>query len=884
MHPNNPSPQPPRWADKFLEWYCRPELLEEIQGDAYELFYKRTEDTSLKKARKRFVWDVFRSFRLSTIRYFKIKSPVMLQSNVKIAFRHLFKEKMYSAVKIGGFALGIAACLLIALFIRDELRYDQHYRQGDQLYRVLIVYNLDGKILKGVHMPAPFAQAMKEDYPEVAEVGRFNSSELFGAGSREVRRADELQNTYETGFAYFDQKMLDLLEIPIVQGDPAHALAEPNTVVISERKARQYFPDGEAVGQRLVLDDLEEEPLTISGVMADFPTTSHVDFDFLITMSGLEFWPGEQAFWRANNYHTYLRLRPDTDVAILEEKMVGMMEKYIIPSAKEAGRVDAEEMMKKMSFALQPVPDIHLHSEGIRDGMQHGDIRFIWLFGGIAIFILLIACINFINLSTARSANRAKEVGLRKVVGSYRSQIMEQFLTESVLYSMLSFLIGILLAWSLLPYFNQISDKQLGIPWADWWLIPILLGSAVVIGLIAGLYPSVYLSGFRPMQVLKGQLSRGSKSAGTRNTLVVFQFTTSVVLIIGTFVIYQQMNYILNKKVGFDKEQVVTLHGANTIGDQVKTLKEELLDLPSVSSATISDYLPVDDTKRNGNTFWKEGKSTEEPGVPGQFWRIDHDYIETMGMTIVQGRDFSVDLPTDSQAVIINQTLAKEMGLDNPIGQRITNTGIVSEVIGVVEDFHFEDMKNEIRGLCLAIGNSPATISLKVKTDDMSKTISDLTRIWDAFSPNQAIRYSFLDERFALMYADIKRTGRIFTSFAILAIIVACLGLFALSSYMAEQRSKEMSIRKVLGASVISIFRKLTQSFLLLVLLSLVIAVPLSWYLMRKWLQDYEYRIDISWEVFVYAGLIAMAIALLTVSAQAVRAALENPVKALNQE
>lgn len=879
------TPRPPKWADKFLEWYCKPELLEEIQGDAYELFYKRIDQQDPQTAKRRFVWDVLRSFRLSTIKNLNFKlSPVMLKNNFKVAWRHLLKQKLFSAIKIGGFALGIAACLLIALYIREEISYDQHYRQKDQIYRVVGTYNDDGNLLKGVSFSAPFYKAIEEDYPEVEKAGRYLSSELFGAGSREVRRADETQNTYEPGFIYADQSLLDILEVPIIKGDPNKALTEPNTIVISRSKAEKYFPNENPIGRRLVLDNIEDEPLTISGVMEDFPTTSHLNYDFLMTLAGVEFWPGEQQFWRASNYRTYVRLRPDADPDQLEEKLMGIVSKYVIPAEMEAGSVDAQKILQKVGFELQPVEQVHLHSENIYDRLNHGDIRFVWLFGGIAVFILLIACINFINLSTAKSANRAREVGLRKVVGSYRSNLISQFLTESVLFSMLSFLIGLLLANLLLPFFNQLAGKDLSMPWSEWWLLPVLLGAAITIGLLAGLYPSLYLSGFQPIQVLKGQLSRGTKSANLRNVLVVFQFTTSIILIIGTFVIYQQMNFILNKKLGFDKEQVVILEGANTLGKKVKPLKQELLKLPEVKYATVSDYLPVRGTKRNGNTFWKEGRTTEDPGAPGQMWQVDHDYLKTMGMNIVMGRDFSVDMPTDSQAVIINQALAQKLGLEDPIGQRITNTGFVREVIGVVEDFHFESMKDEIEPLCMAIGNDPAAITLKVDASNMKTAINDLTATWDRFSPNQPIRYEFLDERFAHMYADVQRMGRIFTSFAVLAIIVACLGLFALSAFMAEQRSKEMSIRKVLGASVPTIFRMLTQNFLTLVFIALIIAAPLGWYLMRQWLQDYEYRVTIGWQAFVFAGIIAILIAILTISYQALRAAMDNPTRALGQE
>lgn len=881
-----PNPNhPPKWADKFLEWYCHPDLLEEIQGDAYELFEKRIKKKGQKAARRHFIWDVLRSFRWSTIRNFNLKiSPMLLKSNFKIAFRQLAKQKMYSTIKIGGFALSIAACLLIALFIKDELSYDKHYQHKDQLYRVIGIFNYNGEILKGVHFPAPFAKVLKDDFPEVKEVGRFNSSELFGAGNREVRQEEGEQNAYEEGFVYMDQKLLEILEIPILTGDPKKVLAEPNTVVISKSKADKYFPNENPLGKKLILDNIEDDPLVIGGVMANFPTSSHLNFDFLITMTGVEFWPGEQTFWRANNYHTYVRLHPETDILALEKKLLDIPKNYIVPAMKEAGEVDADQYLDNIKFELQPISDIHLRSENIHDQLSHGDIRFVWLFGAVALFILLIACINFINLSTAKSANRAREVGLRKVVGSYRRQLMGQFLTESVLFSGISFLLGMYLAWLALPFFNQLAGKSLAFPWQEWWLLPILLSSAIVIGMVAGLYPSFYLSAFKPIDVLKGHLSRGTKSAGMRNVLVVFQFTTSIILIIGTFIIYRQMNYILNKKVGFEKDQVVLLHGANTIGDKIGTFKKELVNLPEVSNATVSDYLPITGTKRNGNGFYKEGKTQEESPAYGQMWRVDHDYINTMGMTIVEGRDFNVNLASDSQAVIINQTLARELGLEDPIGKRITNTGFISEVIGVVEDFHFESMQEDIRSLCMAIGNRPGLISVKVSASDMEGFIQNVSKIWDDFSPHQPVRYTFLDEDFAIMYADVQRMGRIFTSFAILAIIIACLGLFALSAFVAEQRSKEISIRKVLGASVSNLLGLLTQNFLALIFISLAIAVPLAWYLMQKWLNDFAYRIDMTWDIFALAGLSAIIIALVTISYQAIRTATSNPADYLRNE
>jgi putative ABC transport system permease protein len=414
--------------------------------------------------------------------------------------------------------------------------------------------------------------------------------------------------------------------------------------------------------------------------------------------------------------------------------------------------------------------------------------------------------------------------------------------------------------------------------------LPLMIAADFIIGILAGLYPSFYLSGFKPINVLKGQVSRGSKNSILRNGLVVFQFTTSIILIIGTLVIYKQTHFILNKKVGFDKDQVLLIQGTNTLGDQVKTFKNELLKLSQVKSASVSDYLPIAGTKRNGNTFYNEGKKKEESGVDTQFWIVDDDYLNTMGMKLVAGRNFSPQMPTDSQGVVINQTLANKLNLKDPIGKRITNGYGIFNVLGVVQDFNFESMRDQIGGLCMILGNSPSIVSVKVKTADIKDLVPSITAVWKKFAPAQPIRYTFLDDSFANMYADVQRMGSIFTSFAILAIIIACLGLFALSAFMAEQRNKEIGIRKVLGASVSGITTMLSKDFVKLVVIAIVIASPIAWWAMTKWLQDFVYRITISWWMIAIAGLIAVVIALITVSFQAIKAAITNPISSLRTE
>lgn len=798
------------------------------------------------------------------------------------------KQKMYAAIKIGGFAFSIAACLLIALYIRNELSYDKSYPDADRIFRVLMVYTDNSFVGKGPEWPAPLAKTLKKDFPQVEFAGRLMPNTLMGAGTAEVRRADQVENSYEEGITYADQSMLDILKLPMVYGDRAHALANPRMVVISRRKAEKYFPGQNPVGKVMYFNNDKTRPFTVGGVIENFPATSHLQYDFMLTLTGMEFWQGEQNNWGTYNYPTYVLLKAGVNAKDFEKKMTAeMVKNYFLPNIIKGGAKNPQQEAAKIAMKLQPVTDINLYSYDVRDGLSHGDIRFVWLFGGVAAFILIIACINFVNLATAKSANRAKEVGLRKVLGSHHSTLIKQFLTESLLYSCLSFVIGLLLAWLLLPYFNTLASKSLTMPWGEWWLLPVILISALVVGIIAGLYPAFYLSGFKPAQVLKGTLSTGSKGSVLRNSLVVFQFTASIILIIGTMVIYNQMHYILNQKVGFDKDQVVIVQGTNTLGDKnIRNFKTELQKLASVKSVSISDYLPIEaGTKRNGDGFTIAGREKTDAHVQGQLWQIDDTYFKTLGMKLVEGRNFSYDMSDDTagKTVIINQTMAKRLNLKHPIGARISE-GNAATVIGVVADFNYDSMHREIDPLVLHFGLSPSLVSIKVGGKDMQSTLKAITATWKTFAPDQPIRYTFMDESFAAMYADVQRMGHIFTTFAVLAIIIACLGLFALSAFMAEQRSKEIGIRKVLGASVSGITTLLSLEFVKLVAVAIIIATPVAWWGMDKWLQGFAYRAPVQWWIFASAGLAAILIALVTVSYQSIKAAIMNPVKSLKAE
>ncbi|WP_188937955.1 ABC transporter permease [Puia dinghuensis] len=807
----------------------------------------------------------------------------MIKNYLKIALRQLRKQRFYSAIKIGGFALGIATCLLMTLYIQHETSFDKTYPNGDRLYRVYAAWHYRGQDEKDVAQSPATAQAFKAELPEVEASGRIMPYPLFnGAGSNEVMPENKTQDTYEQGFAYMDQSLLDMFQLPMVYGDRSHALAEPNTILISKRKADKYFPGINPVGKLLYLNNDKQHPYKIGGVMADLPPNSHLDYDFFLTLTGKELWKGEQTSWMSQNYDTYVLLRPGVPPQQLDAKMDQVVKGHWLPAMQQAGTPNIQELLGARHMHLQPVSHIHLDYD-IGDSLSHGDIRFVWLFGAVAVLILALASINFINLSTARSANRAKEVGLRKVVGSLRIGLIQQFLIESLVLSYFAFLLALGLALVMLPLFNRLAATALHIPWTQWWLLPLLLLAATSIGVLSGLYPSFYLSKFRPVEVLKGRISSGSRHSSLRGVLVVFQFTTSVILIVATVVIYRQMQFIMNKKMGFDKDQVMLIEGAGTLDKQLKPFKNQLLNIQGVKSVSLADYLPVSGGKRNNNQTFIAGRQKIDPSVGAQTWRVDPDYVKTFGMKLVAGRMFSYDIASDTTGVVVNETLVKKLGIKDPIGKEIF-TWYDQHIIGVVADFNFESVRQEVGPVVLHRGDWANTVAVKMNTADIASLIKQVRSVWKSFSPHQELRYTFLDESFARMYADVRRMGDIFTSFASLAIIIACLGLFGLSAFMAEQRAKELGIRKVLGATVGQLAGLLSKDFLRLVLISIFIASPIAWWGMHRWLQDFAYRIDIGVWIFAAAGAMVILVALVTISFQALKAAVANPVHSLKAE
>ena len=811
----------------------------------------------------------------------------MFKNHLKIAWRNLLKNKGFTLINIVGLSIGVAACILISAYIIHESSYDKAVANSKNIYRLINRDIVDGRIDDGVHFSANMASTVAKDFAEVENAGRVMDNGLFyGAGSNEIRIEGQQVQQHEEGFTYADQSIVDIMDIKMVRGEASSALSEPFTLVISEKMAKKYFGELNPVGKSIYLNGNNDEPFRINGVMEDFASNSHMAYDFLITLSGVEFGEGEQTRWVQNNYQTYIKLRPEAQLQAFEDKMTkGIVNNYLKPAYDAGGYVLPDNYEETFFIKAQGLTDINLHSAHIDfQASKRNDIKIIWIFGIVALFILIIASINFVNLSTAKSANRAKEVGVRKVVGSSRNNLIGQFLTESVLITVIAFAIGILLSWAMLPLFREMSGKALYLPWSSPFFIPIVLLASVGVGILAGLYPSFYLSRFKPAAVLKGTISKGAKSNSLRSGLVVFQFTISIVLIIGTLIVNQQIDFILNSKVGFEKDQVLQVYGTNMLGDRVSTFKEELKGINGVSNATISGFLPIEGTKRNGNSFVNEGRAGLDETVGSQAWAVDEDYLSTLGIKLVEGRNFEVGRSSDSLATVINQAMVKGLNLENPIGKRINRYGTLYEVIGVVEDFNFNTMRQEVQPLCFFLLRSPSIISVKASTADMPLLLKSIEDKWKQFMPNQSLRYAFMNETFAQMYDSVSRIRSIFLSFATLAIFVACLGLFALSAFLVEQRKKEISIRLVLGASFQSIYKLLSINFLKLVGISILIAVPIGWYTMNRWLEDFAYKISIGWEIFAGAAIIALIIAIVTISYQSIGAALVKPLKSLRTE
>jgi putative ABC transport system permease protein len=808
----------------------------------------------------------------------------MLINYLKIAWRTLRKQQGFSFINIFGLAVGLACCMLIMLYVLDELSYDRYNEKADRIYRVQSDIKFGGNDMHFAVSPDPIGPTLKKDYPQVEQFVR-----LHHRGTWSVKRTGEPTNLREDNITFADSTLFDVFTLPLISGNPKRALAEPNSVVISESAAKRHFGAQNPMGQPLIFDN--NRTFKVTGVMRDMPTNSHFRSDFFISMLNDDYSWGQ---WLSNNHHTYILLKPRTDPVAFAKNFETVIQKYVGPQAMQMLGSTMEQFRKagnSLNYWLIPLTDIHLHSKQQIELAPNGDIQYVYIFSAVALFILLIACINFMNLATARSANRAKEVGVRKVMGSERQQLVGQFMTESILTTTLAMVLALIIVAAALPGFNTIAAKELAIgQLVSPYYLPLLIALPIVVGLLAGSYPALFLSSFQPITVLKGKINVSFRSAGLRSGLVVFQFMMSVILIVGTIIIYRQITFIQTKNVGFNRDHILTVHGVYAIGKQAETFKQEVLRLPGVINGSISGYLPTP-SNRSDNSFYAVGQSDMNKGVNMQNWPVDYDYLKTMGMKLVKGRDFSKEFGADSSAIILNEAAVKVFGFKDPIGKRIWDfddpkltTRRTFTIIGVVKNFHFESLRRNIGALSMILDPNSGAASFRLSSADIPALIKQIEAKWKQIAPGQAFSYQFMDDSFDDMYRAEQRIGTIALTFAGLAILIACLGLFGLAAFMAEQRTKEIGVRKVLGASVTSIIGLLSKDFLKLVFIAIIIASPVAWYAMNQWLKDFAYKIDIEWWIFALAGLLAIGIALLTVSFQSIKAALMNPIKSLRSE
>jgi putative ABC transport system permease protein len=792
----------------------------------------------------------------------------------------MLRQKTLSIIKIGGLAMGVSACILIGLYIRHETNYDKHYTRVNDIYRLSNQWSQEGESGKWTTLQGPLKEVLEDNIPEMEQVARIVTWSWGNAGENHIRRRDSKYNVFESGFIYADPELLEILEIPLVYGTKDKALESPNSMIISMSIAQKYFPNENPVGKQMVINDNPRDTYTIDGVMEDFPSTSHFDADFILTLSERKFGPGTSG-WCCGNYVFYTRLTENANKLAVEEKCVELRNSYVMDKFRQVGKTELDEMELYHSYYLQPISNIYLNPDEVYDDINHGSAELIFTFGIIAIIILLLACVNFINLSTAKSAERSKEVGLRKVVGSKKLSFIYQYLSESTLYSLIAVAVGIISAWFLLPLFDQLADKSLSMPLNTWWFLPLAFAGALVVGLLSGLYPAFFLSRFKPVEVLKGRSKSSRTSTFFRSSMVVFQFSATVILLIGAIVLHQQFQLIVTQSPGFDREHVINVQGLETLDPQTRlAFRNQIINQSDIQHATLSDYLPVSGSAIQNRTFWIAERRLLDPGFEAARWSVDEHYLPTLGMEVVAGRNFTNN-ESDKDAIIINEQMVRAFGLDDPLGVVITDMfDNQHRIIGVVKDFYFRSMFDEIRPLAMALGDDGTTLSVKTTGNN----IDNLASIWEEFQPNQVFRYTYMDQRFAETYETLIRAKTLFLVFAAVSVLIACLGLFALTAFMIEQRSKEVSIRKVLGASATSIFTLLTVDYLKLVMIAIAISIPIGWYFMDDYLGDIANRIDLSWMIFVGAGTIALIIAFTTISFDTIRAVHQNPAEKLRSE
>ncbi len=884
--PNTP-PQPvgPRFADRLLTWFCAPHLREEVLGDLHERYAIRAKRVGEARARQRYWLDVVAYIRPEFIKrqpqpYSNPKITDMLRNYVKIAWRNLMLNKAFTAINMLGLAIGLTSFMLIAVFVFNELSYDQYPTKAKNIYRVQLSVAGNGDVAVYPNVDVAVGEGIQRTFPEVKASTRFRPvSDYIQYKANQFKEAH---------LAFADSNFLQLFSIPFIKGNAATALIAPNSIVISKEFARKYFGDEDPIGKALAVGT-QRSAFTVTGIIDKVPDNSHFHTDAFLSLSTHHI---EHPTWSNVGTYTYLELADKADPKKLEAKFPQLVAKYVVPEVQRdmgVSLAEAQKSVETFRFSLQPLTDIHLYSNTKYELEPNGDIKYVYIFSALALFILLLACINFTNLSTAQAAKRSREVGIRKVMGSIKKQIVFQFLTESVLLTLLAMVCAYGLLFLLLPYFNQVANKQISYSFfLNYQAILTLFLVSLLSGMLAGAYPAFFLSSFSIIRTLKGAFfGKSSQKKSLHSGLIVFQFSISTILLIATIVVYKQLQYMQTKKLGYDKDQVIALPDTRLLGDKQLAFKEQLAQNAHVVAASLSRYTPGG-IMMDGTQIYPKNETGNGAEIHTNIFHIDYDYLRTLGIQVVQGRNFSRDFPTDSiSGVLINESAVHELGWKgtNPIGRSIVRSGNHEfKVIGVVKDFNYVSVKQKVAPLMLLMGRNAGGIVLKIKTTDVAGFLDDLKQQWESFNPNGPLEYHFLDDQFATFYASEQRTQQLFSAFALLAVIIASLGLFALSAFVIEQRTKEIGIRKVMGASVPGIVQLLVKDFVQLVLISVVIASPIAWYAMHHWLQDFAYRIEVEWWMFALSGLFALTIALLTVSFQSIKAALVNPIKSLRSE
>ncbi|MDQ4139821.1 MAG: ABC transporter permease [Bacteroidota bacterium] len=800
----------------------------------------------------------------------------MLKNYLKIAFRNISRHKGYTFLNVAGLAIGIAACLIISFFVRNELSYDTYHANADRLYRVAvdIQSRADNRVF--AQTSAPLAAALQSDFPQVEKAVRLNkqSSQLVTYGPE--------KSFYENNFYLADPAIFEVFTLPLVKGNAQTALNRPGTLVITEELAKKYYGNAEPLGKVLKVNN---EPFEITGVLQSLPYNSHLKMDLITSLATWEKqdWYKDDVAknWHSTMFYTYIKVKPQVDFPTFEKQIVTAADKYVADQIKDWGIT--------YHYFLQPVKAIHLHSQLKDEAEVPGNAINVYILMVVAGLIIVIASLNYINLTTAQSANRAKEVGVRKVIGATKRPLILQFVSESLLLTFMALVLALIIVYTTRPLFETLSGQTYNFELIFTpQFILILLGLTLLLGIVAAIYPALFLSSFRPVSVLKGSISMGARGGSLRKTLVVCQFTISLMLLVGTIMVYRQLNFMKDQNLGFEKEQMLVLPVRGTsIADNFEQIKTEFQSHPAVVSATTSASVPGQDVNNFSASLKGEA---DDKGQSMYYLFTDFDFLKTYGIQIIAGRDFDKTIQTDKEtAFLINEKAVSAFGWATPeeaIGKKLAaGFGRDGEIIGVYKDFHYRSLQAPIEPLVLAVVPWRLnTISLRLNTKDLPATMAFVQKKWQELFPQNPYEYSFLDEEFNKQYQADEKIGRTFLVFTGIAIFIACLGLFGLATFIAQQRTKEIGVRKVLGASVANIVSLVSKDFVKLVLVSFVIATPLSYVLIQKWLENFASRIAVGWEVFAVAGLALLAIALLTVSYQSIKAALANPVKSLRTE